>query len=1043
MLMSDVCYPQRLWLQNFQGLSRSPAYPGTNALVPVTPQAGCVNSTEVPRPRRCFPETGLIVDVAVEATELSPLGGAPVPSNYLVRGMNMSIACQAFVAEECIQQYTLPGCLQLVLNARKAAAAAEAHGEVSPGALDASGSLLWGQQPPAASAGPPASGDAVSRTPLWLPLVGGILGGTVVVLAMGFGAAYFRGWRRVGDTKGLQGSGPQQRVVRGNGACDEPAPVIVVRDGSSGNMQQSAADGARCDGGAGVDGGGGQPQGSERSRWHGLGFTRSSQQKSSAATAFATFPEPGSAVMTDTAAGGCGCGGSLTTKRSCDPAAQDTLNDDGTGMWSLMEAEALAAAGVVSGGNSAEPTEVAAAMLPDPAAVVLSPLTPARSDLHVIELVGNSQPQLQHAAEAAAGAGKALGPGDDDVGAATVATGADSNNELKLLPGEILGRGACGRVYRGLFRGQLVAVKMIGDVGLLPPAQQQLLLLQPQQPQPQQPQQPQDHQGQPSAPHGQKGLWPTPQQQHGSLPDIPTYVSATDGTDVHETERANARSRGRSALYWRTDALGEDQPSRAGGGRSSRAPACTVGPASGNGARGPASANEAFGSAASRDSAAGLMSLALQRAAWGSRMTEAIVEAPEEGVVPPGGRAAAAPCDSAAAGAWVPWNGLPAAADAAVPSRSGDFDAAGVEEQDEGAATGPHHVATASAPLEQLGGCIDDIGAPAAAGPQEQQQQQAQQLQLRMQQPALSETQEGLVRALQQEVEVLGRCSHPCIVKLLAVCVEPPLLVMELMDTSLDRLQYGGGGGGGGGWPLGEGSGGGWAGGVGLLPLPLVLHIGIEVARGLAYMHPTLVHRDLKPANVLLSNPHSERPVVKIADFGLSRLRNTVVITQNPEAGTPAYMAPECYDLNNFMISHKVDVFALGVMMAEMLVGRRPWHGRSIVEIATATSWGGRRPYDLARDVQAAAARAAAAEAEAGQGRGQGHEQQRRVQPRCPAKLLKLIGAMWDQDPARRPAAAEVAKMLTVMQQQQAERLTLQAEHSRYGRGSFTAAAVE
>jgi serine/threonine protein kinase len=64
------------------------------------------------------------------------------------------------------------------------------------------------------------------------------------------------------------------------------------------------------------------------------------------------------------------------------------------------------------------------------------------------------------------------------------------------------------------------------------------------------------------------------------------------------------------------------------------------------------------------------------------------------------------------------------------------------------------------------------------------------------------------------------------------------------------------------------------------------------VARGLAYLHPTVVHRDLKPANVLLNRAASDLPEVKLADFGLSRLSHTVLVTNAPGAGTPAYLAP-------------------------------------------------------------------------------------------------------------------------------------------------------
>ncbi|EFJ51889.1 hypothetical protein VOLCADRAFT_87540 [Volvox carteri f. nagariensis] len=172
-----------------------------------------------------------------------------------------------------------------------------------------------------------------------------------------------------------------------------------------------------------------------------------------------------------------------------------------------------------------------------------------------------------------------------------------------------------------------------------------------------------------------------------------------------------------------------------------------------------------------------------------------------------------------------------------------------------------------------------------------------------------------------QEVEVLGRCQHPNVVRLLAACVTPPrlCLVMELMDTSLDRLihaipqpgppqqaaptstgqevQLGTSSVRGGASSRSDGCGcGGSSGGEGgreisdrgfmLMPLDKVLHVGLEVARGLEYLHPTIVHRDLKPGNVLLNDPYGPRPVVKLTDFGLSRLRSSVLVTRHPEAGT-------------------------------------------------------------------------------------------------------------------------------------------------------------
>ena len=112
-------------------------------------------------------------------------------------------------------------------------------------------------------------------------------------------------------------------------------------------------------------------------------------------------------------------------------------------------------------------------------------------------------------------------------------------------------------------------------------------------------------------------------------------------------------------------------------------------------------------------------------------------------------------------------------------------------------------------------------------------------------------------------------------------------------------------------------------------PLPLLLERGRQIAAALAISHEKgVVHRDLKPENVFILPdpvaPLGER--VKLLDFGIAKFldgpsRKTTVGTI---LGTPLYMAPEqCEGRQD--LDEKVDVYALGVMLYEMLAGRLPF----------------------------------------------------------------------------------------------------------------------
>ncbi len=89
-----------------------------------------------------------------------------------------------------------------------------------------------------------------------------------------------------------------------------------------------------------------------------------------------------------------------------------------------------------------------------------------------------------------------------------------------------------------------------------------------------------------------------------------------------------------------------------------------------------------------------------------------------------------------------------------------------------------------------------------------------------------------------------------------------------------------------------------------------------------------LVHRDIKPENVFLHQTAQGEEVVKVLDFGIAKLVGGATIQENLTVegwilGTPAYIAPE--RLSNRTYDGRSDVYSLGVMMFEMLTGRRPF----------------------------------------------------------------------------------------------------------------------
>ncbi|KAH0454513.1 hypothetical protein IEQ34_016437 [Dendrobium chrysotoxum] len=102
--------------------------------------------------------------------------------------------------------------------------------------------------------------------------------------------------------------------------------------------------------------------------------------------------------------------------------------------------------------------------------------------------------------------------------------------------------------------------------------------------------------------------------------------------------------------------------------------------------------------------------------------------------------------------------------------------------------------------------------------------------------------------------------------------------------------------------------------------------IAIDVAFGMEYLHDqNIIHFDLKSDNLLVNLRDPNRPICKVGDFGLSKVKCSTSISSYSARGTIPWMAPELLNGRRDLVSEKVDVFSFGIVMWELLMGQEPY----------------------------------------------------------------------------------------------------------------------
>jgi serine/threonine protein kinase len=220
--------------------------------------------------------------------------------------------------------------------------------------------------------------------------------------------------------------------------------------------------------------------------------------------------------------------------------------------------------------------------------------------------------------------------------------------------------------------------------------------------------------------------------------------------------------------------------------------------------------------------------------------------------------------------------------------------------------------------------------------------------------------QPGMATRMVQEAAILEEVRHPGVVRIYECNLledHRPWIAMEYVDgeTLAARLHY-----------------------MSKLPPIEVSTLLAEVSDVLASVHARgVVHRDLKPDNLLMTPTDRDFPL-RVIDWGVARLGpNGRLTLDGLTPGTPIYMAPE--QATGKGVASPCDIYALGVIAYEALVGHPPFDGRTLAEVVCMHMMSDAPP----------------------------------LRDRCdaPVTLCNLVHRMLDKDPSLRPGALEVRQL--------------------------------